>query len=107
MQWTGNVGRTVGQVLLALGIIALVLGILGLLTGVFVLGKAADNPEMQDGVGEILEPLVMGGMALVGFGTVAVVGAIIILGVARALRERLARQLAAARPPVIPGAPDS
>lgn len=102
MQWTGNIGRTFGQVLLAIGIIALVLGILGLLTGAFLVGKAADNPEVANDVGDVLEVLVLGGAALVAGGTLAVVLAIVVLGMARALRERLQRRLAKAAGPALP-----
>ena len=93
MQWTGNIGRTFGQVVLALGIIALVLGILGLLVGAFLVGKASDNPEIASDVGDVLEVLVLGGIALVAAGTLAVVAGIITLGFARALRERLQRRM--------------
>lgn len=97
LTWTGNIGRTVGHILLALGIIALVLGVLGLASGVYVLGKAADNPQFasDSDVGDILGFFVQGGLALVASGTLAVVVSLIVLGVARALRERLQRTLAA------------
>ena len=105
MQWTGNVGRTIGHLLLALGIIALALGILGLVFGGLVFRDAVSDPRMQDGdVGEVMEGLVLGGMALSAAGTTAVVLAIIVLGAARALRERFERrQAAAAANPPAPG----
>lgn len=99
MQWTGNVGRTIGQALLALGIIAVVLGILGLVMGAYLVGKATDNPEFADEVGDVLQVLVLGGIAFVAGGTLAVVVAVIVLGVARSLRERLQRSLPAPAEP--------
>lgn len=97
MNWTGNVGRTFGQVLLALGIISLVLGILGLVFGGLVLRDSVADAQGPDGdVGDVLEALVLGGMALSAAGTAAVVLAIVVLGFARALRDRHQRRLAAA-----------
>jgi hypothetical protein len=104
MQWTGNVGRTFGHVLLALGIIAVVLGIVGLVFGGLVLRDAASDPRMRDeDVGEVVEGLILGGTAAVGLGTLSIVAALVALGAARAIRERAQRRKAsgeaAAGPP--------
>lgn len=93
MQWTGNVARTVGQVLLALGIIACTLGILGLLIGGLIVRDAASDPMARNSdVGDVLEALVLGGLAFTVAGTAAIVVALVLLGVARSLRERLQRR---------------
>lgn len=96
MRWTGNVGRTVGHVLLALGIIAVVLGVLGLLAGAILLGNAMEDPAVRGSdVGDVLEALVLGGMGLVAAGTVGIVLALVVLGAARAVRDRAARSVPA------------
>lgn len=101
MQWTGNVARTFGQVLLALGIIACTLGILGLLIGGLIVRDAASDPMARnEDVGDVLEGLVLGGMALTVSGTAAIVVALVLLGVARSLRERLQRRAPVAVPAV-------
>jgi hypothetical protein len=96
MQWTGNVARTVGQILLAVGIIACTLGILGLLLGGLIVKDAASDPRARNGdVGEVVEFLVVGGLGFTVAGTVAIVASLVVLGVARSLRERLMRRMVA------------
>ena len=94
MPLTGNVPRTFGHILLALGIIAVVLGIVGFILGGIVIDSATDNPEFREDAGDMLEALVLGGVTLVASGTVAIVVALVLMGVGRALRERLARRSA-------------
>ena len=106
MQWTGNVARTTGQVLLALGIIACTLGILGLLIGGLIVKDAANDPTARNGdVGDVLEVLVLGGLSFTVGGTLAIVLALVLLGVARSLRERLQRRLGAG--PAAKASPDA
>ena len=99
MPLTGNVARTLGQVLLAVGAIAVVLGLLGLAFGaVLVRDAAANQSEAYQELGDVLEVLVLGGLTLVGAGTLALVVGIVLIGVGRALRDRLERQRLAASP---------
>lgn len=95
MEWTGNIGRTAGHVLLALDIVSCALGIGGLFIGGLIVKDAADGSAPPgDDVGEVVEFLVLGGLSFTAGGTVAIVVALIVLGAARALRERLQRRLA-------------
>ena len=88
MRWTGNVGRTFGQLLLALGIIAAVLGVVALAASAYLVGKAADNREAAQDIGDMLEGLVPAGLALLAGGVLGIVLAILVLGLARGLRDR-------------------
>ena len=96
MPLTGNIPRTFGHILLALGIIAVVLGIVGFLLGGIVVDSATDNPEFREDAGDMIEALVLGGMVLVSSGTAAIIVGLILMGIARGLRERLARRMAGA-----------
>lgn len=91
MQWTGNIGRTIGQVILALGIMAFVLGVTSLLIGAWLVDSATEEPRAADDVGDVLAFVVPWSVALLGMGVLGVTLAIIILGAARAVRERAAR----------------
>lgn len=96
MQWTGNIGRTFGQVLLAVGIMAFVLGLVGLLIGAWLVDSATEEPQAAQDIGDVLEVIVPWSLLLLPLGAVGVVAGIVILGVARGLRERLQRRTARA-----------
>ena len=107
MPFTGNIPRTLGQMLLALGAIAVALGLLGLVLSAMLVKEAADNPEFRGGdAGDLFEGLVVGGIGFLAGGTVAVLVGIALIGLGRGLRERLQRQAtpgkAAAAPATAP-----
>jgi hypothetical protein len=100
MQWTGNVARTLGHILVALGTVALVLGVAGLVIGALMVKDASNGARPADGAGEVLKGLVLGGISLVAGGVLALVAGIVCLGVSRSLRGRLERRLASSASPV-------
>lgn len=104
MRWTGNVGRTFGQLLLALGIIAAVLGVVALAASAYLVGKATDNQEVAQDIGDLLQGLVPAGLALLAGGVLGIVLAIVVLGMARGLRDRSQRKAAETAPAAGPGA---